>query len=180
MNIRGALLNFVACSIIAACSKKAAPAGGDDARQVLRDASLEREAQSAEREQVPDEEKVADDCLALVRATKFVVPPRSAIGDCPTCPAGGTEVLTFRSVQAEGFSCSAGTCTVVVTIRAVFNSGTGEAIGGGLTAWIPVEQRSAILRGNAPAGEQAYRIQITYKRTGESWRAIEFDRAPTG
>ena len=63
-------------------------------------------------------------------------------------------------------------------IRAVFNPGAGETIAGGLTAWIPPEQRSAYLSGHTPSGEQAYHVQITYKRRGKAWRAVEFDRAP--
>jgi hypothetical protein len=66
---------------------------------------------------------------------------------------------------------------VLVTIRAVFNPGAGETIAGGLTAWIPLEQRSAYLSGHPPSGEQAYHVQITYKLRGTAWRAVEFDRA---
>jgi hypothetical protein len=33
------------------------------------------------------------------------------------------------------------------------------------------------LRGQTPTGDQLYRVKITYRRTGEAWRAIEFDRA---
>jgi hypothetical protein len=64
-----------------------------------------------------------------------------------------------------------------VTIRASFNPGAGERIAGGLTAWISPEQRSEYLSGRMPSGEQVYRVKITYKRRGEAWRAIEFDRA---
>jgi hypothetical protein len=87
-------------------------------------------------------------------------------------------VLTLRNMKTDAVSCSGDTCTVVVTIRAVFNPGSGETLAGGLTAWIPPEQRSAYLSGHTPSGEQAYRVQITYKRRGEAWRAVEFDRAP--
>jgi hypothetical protein len=65
-----------------------------------------------------------------------------------------------------------------VTLRAVFNPGSGEKFTGGLTAWIPPEQRSAYLSGHTPSGEQAYRVQMAYKRRGAAWRAVEFDRAP--
>src|SRR5947208_17105756 len=94
------------------------------------------------------------------------------------CPAGGTDVLVFRHMKTDSVSGSDDTCTVVVTIRAVFNPGSGETIAGGLTAWIPPEQRSAYLGGETPSGEQVYRVRITYKRRGAAWQAIEFDRAP--
>jgi hypothetical protein len=87
-------------------------------------------------------------------------------------------VFAFRQMKTDAVSCSADTCTVVVTIHAVFNAGSDQTVAGGLTAWIPPEQRSAYLSGHTPSGEQAYRVQITYKRRGEAWRAVEFDRAP--
>lgn len=87
-------------------------------------------------------------------------------------------MLSFRHIKTDAVSCSGDTCTVVVTIRAVFNPGSGETLAGGLTGWIPPEQRSAYLSGHTPSGEQTYRVQITYKRRGGAWRAVEFDRAP--
>jgi len=66
----------------------------------------------------------------------------------------------------------------LVTISVSFNPGTGERIAGGLTAWISPEQRSAYLSGHTPSGEQVYPVQITYKRRGGAWGAVEFDRAP--
>jgi hypothetical protein len=86
-------------------------------------------------------------------------------------------VLAFRGMKRDSVSCSGDTCTVVVTIRAMFNPGAGKTIAGGLTAWIPPEQRSAYLSGHTPSGEQAYIVQITYKRRSQAWRAVEFDRA---
>ena len=88
------------------------------------------------------------------------------------------EMLAFRQMKTEQISCSGDSCTVLVTIRGSFNPGAGERIAGGLTAWISPEQRSAYLSGRPPAGEQAYRVQITYRRRGNVWRAVEFDRAP--
>jgi hypothetical protein len=61
----------------------------------------------------------------------------------------------------------------------VFNSGPAGTITGGLTAWIPQEQRLQYSNGHAPEGEQVYRVKITYKRTEDTWRAIEFDKADT-
>ena len=87
-------------------------------------------------------------------------------------------MLSFHQMKTDGVSCSGDTCTVVVTIRAVFNAGSGEAMAGGLTAWIPPEQRSAYLSGQTPPGDQTYRVRITYKRRGDAWRAVEFERPP--
>jgi hypothetical protein len=181
MNIRRAALIFVAGIITASCSEKSAPdrekdantseAPHEPARELVRESEVETD------ELQPGEDKIGEDCVAFVRSTK-VVPARAASTDCPGCPAGGTDVLSFRHIKTDAVSCSGDTCTVVVTIRAVFNPGAGETIAGGLTAWIPPEQRSAYLSGHTPSGEQVYRVQITYKRRAEEWRAVEFDRAP--
>ena len=87
-------------------------------------------------------------------------------------------MLTLRRMKTDSVSCSDDTCTVLVTIRAMFNPGAGERIAGGLTGWISPEQRSAYLRGHTPSGEQTYHVRITYKLRGQVWRAVEFDRAP--
>ena len=171
INIRRAALIFVAGIITASCSEKPAPDREKDASEALRESEVKTE------ELQPGEDKIGEDCVAFVRSTK-VVPARAASADCPGCPAGGTDVLVFRHMKTDSVSCSDDTCTVLVTIRAVFNPGAGETIAGGLTAWIPPEQRSAYLSGHTPSGEQAYHVQITYKRRGEAWRAVEFDRAP--
>jgi hypothetical protein len=181
MNIRRAALILVAGIITASCSEKPAPDREKDAKtsEAPRELVRESEVETAEggNELQPGGDKIAEDCVALVRSTK-VVPARAASADCPGCPARGTDVLAFRRMKTDSVSCSGDTCTVLVTIRAVFNPGAGETIAGGLTAWIPPEQRSAYLSGHIPSGEQAYRVQITYKRRAEGWRAIEFDRAP--
>jgi hypothetical protein len=179
MNLRRAALIFVAGIFILSCSEKSAPdrkKDGDEApRQAAGNAEAQRAAESADELQ-PNEDQIAEDCVAFVRSTK-VGPARTASTDCPGCTAGGPDVFSFRHMKTDAVSCSGDTCTVVVTIFAVFKPGSGETIAGGLTAWIPPEQRSAYLSGHAPSGEQAYRVQITYKRTGEGWRAVEFDRA---
>ena len=179
MNIHRAALIFVAGIITASCSEKSAPDPEKDAntseapRGLVRKSEMETGAEELQ----PGEDKIGEDCVAFVRSTK-VVPARAASTDCPGCAAAGTDVLTFRHMKTDAVSCSGDTCTVVVTIRAVFNPGSGETVAGGLTAWIPPEQRSAYLSGQTPSGEQAYRVQITYKRRGKEWRAVEFDRAP--
>jgi hypothetical protein len=181
VNIRRAALIFVAGIITASCSEKPAPDREKDtntsetARELVRESDVEK-AEGGDELQ-PGKDKIGEDCVAFVRSTK-VVPARATSADCPGCPARGTDVLAFRHMKTDSVSCSGDTCTVLVTIRAVFNPGAGETIAGGLTGWIPPEQRSAYLSGHMPAGEQAYRVQITYERRGEAWRAIEFDRAP--
>jgi len=181
INIRRAALIFVVGIITASCSEKPAPDREKDvnASEAPREMVRESEVETAEGEHElqPGEDKIGEDCVAFVRSTK-VVPARAASADCPGCPAGGTEVFAFRQVKTDAVSCSGDTCTVVVTIRAVFNPGSGETLAGGLTAWIPPEQRRAYLSGRTPSDEQAYRVQITYKRRGAAWRAVEFDRAP--
>ena len=171
INLRRAVLIFVAGFITAACSQKPAP----DRETLVRESEVET-AEGGDEPQ-PGKDEIEEDCAAFVRSTK-VVPVRAAATDCPGCPAAGTAVLAFRGMKTDAVSCSGDTCTVVVTIRAVFNPGSGETITGGLTAWIPSEQRSAYLSGHTPSGEQAYRVRITYKRRGTAWRAVEFDRAP--
>jgi len=179
MNIRRAALIFVAGIITASCSEKSGPDREKDANtsEAPREPVRESEVETGGDELQPDKDKIGEDCVAFVRSTK-VVPARAASTDCPGCPAVGTELLAFRNMKTDAVSCSGETCTVVVTIRAVFNPGAGETIAGGLAAWIPPEQRSAYLSGHTPSGEQAYRVQITYKRRAEGWRAVEFDRAP--
>ena len=176
MKIRRVALIVVAGIITASCSEKSAP--DREKRSNASEATREpgSEVAESEDEKRPREGEIAKDCVAFVRSTK-VVPAQAPTADCPGCPVQGAEVLAFRQVQTDRISCSGDTCTVSVTIRVSFNPGAGERITGGLTAWISPEQRSAYLIGRTPTDEQAYRVQITYKRRGEGWRAVEFDRA---
>jgi hypothetical protein len=80
-------------------------------------------------------------------------------------------------MHVDRISCSATTCEVNATLHVVFNPGPAGAIGGGLTAWIPEEQRIEYSSGHTPEGDQVYRVKIIYRRSGEKWRPIEFDRA---
>src|SRR6476646_9937444 len=180
INVHCAALAFVAAIIIPSCSEKSAPdqTKDSDTSEARHELVRESEVETAEGEdeRQPGEDEIEEDCVAFVRATK-VVSARTASTDCPGCPAGGTEVLAFRHMKMDSVSCSGDTCAVMVTIRAVFNPGSGETFTGGLTAWIRPEQRNAYLSGHTPAGEQVYRVQITYKRRGAAWRAVEFDRA---
>lgn len=179
MDIRRAALILVAGVITASCSEKSVPDRDNDsaASETPREPARQSERTESEDELQPREDQIGEDCVAFVRSTK-VVPAQAASTDCPGCPAGGAEVLNFRHMKTDTVSCSGDTCNVVVTIRALFNPGSGETLAGGLTGWIPPEQRSAYLSGRTPSGEQVYRVQITYKRRGKAWRAVEFDRAP--
>ena len=159
MNAGSAALILLASLVIASCSEKP-----------------KAESESKESESQPREDEIAEDCVAFVRATK-VVPAQTPGADCPGCSNDGSEALTFRQMHTDRISCSAAACEVTVTLRASFNSGPGGTISGGLTAWVPPEHRQEYLNGRAPEGEQLYRVKIIYKRTGEEWRAIEFDKA---
>jgi hypothetical protein len=176
MGIRRAVLILVAGIIIASCSEKSAPDRGAHSTNPEASPEPRSEVAKGEDEGQPGEDAIAEDCVTFVRSTK-VVSVRTPTADCPGCPAGGAEVLAFRQMKTERISCSGDSCSVLVTIRASFNPSAGERIAGGLTAWISPEQRSAYLSGHTPSGEQAFRVQISYKRRGEAWRAVEFDRA---
>lgn len=177
MKIRRAALIVVAGITTASCSEKPAPEREKHSSPAGATRAPAPEVAEAEDELQPREDEIAEDCVAFVRSTK-VVPASAPTADCPGCPRRGAEVLTFRQMKTDRVSCSGDTCTVLVTIRVSFKPGTGERIAGGLTAWISPEQRNEYLSGRTPSGEQAYRVQITYKRRGERWRAIEFDRGP--
>ncbi len=178
MNIRHLLLILLAGLLATSCSEKSAPdrAKDADSSETGRKPVRESKAENDEDELRPAEDKIEEDCAAFLRATK-VVQARAANSGCPDCPADGTEALGFRQMKTDAVQCSGDTCTVRVTLHAVFNPATGETIAGGLTGWIPPDERSAYLRGQVPSGEQEYRVQITYKRRGGAWQAIEFERA---
>ena len=177
MDIRHATLILVAGIITASCSEKSAPDREERSNTSERTREARSEVAKGDDERQPGEDEIAEDCVAFVRSTK-IVPAQAPSADCPGCPAAGAEVLAFRQMKTDRISCSGDSCTVLVTIHVSFNPGAGERIAGGLTAWISPEQRSACLSGHTPSGEEAYRVQIAYKRRGEAWRAVEFDRAP--
>jgi hypothetical protein len=176
MKIRRALLIVIAGIIAASCSDKPAP--DREKQSSTPEAAREPGSKVAEGEdeRQPGEDEIGEDCVAFVRSTK-IVPAQAPTADCPGCPAEGAEMLAFRRIKTDRISCSADSCTVLVTISVSFNPGAGERVAGGLTAWISPEQRSEYLSGRTPSGEQTYRVKITYKRRGETWRAAEFDRA---
>ena len=178
MKFRLALLTLIGLGL-ASCSEKSAQDGNTEATATPQAVAPAPVGKTGGSEAQPRERKIAEDCVTLLRSTR-VVSTETANPDCPGCPTGGTEVLTLQQMTTDNVSCSGDTCTVVVTMRAVFNPGAGEKMAGGLTAWIPPEQRHAWLRGDTPAGEQTYRVQITYRFRDETWTAVEFDRAPAG
>ncbi len=174
MNVRCAVFLIVASIAGPSCSKRNEPEQQTASSETERSSEAERESADERR---PEEDQIGEDCAAFVRSTKVVGAPVPK-ADCPTCPAAGTEAFSFRDMKTDVVSCAGDTCSVTVTIRAVFNPGAaGDALAGGLTAWIPPEQRSAYLSGQTPAGEQTFPVQITYKRRGAGWKAAEFDRA---
>ena len=169
MDICRAVLILVAGIITASCSEKSASEKHSELKREDSGAKEDDESQ-------PGQDEIEEHCVDFVRSTK-VVSARRPTADCPGCPPAGAEVLAFRQMKTDRISCSGDTCSVLVTIRVSFNPGAGERMDGGLTAWISPEQRNAYLSGQTPSGEQVNRVQITYKRRGEAWRAIEFERA---
>jgi hypothetical protein len=158
MNARCVALLLLAGLMAASCSEKPEP---------------ERESKTEENESKPREDEIAEDCVAFVRSTK-VVP---ASPECAGCTGDSREALAFRQIKVDRISCAGPACEVSVTLKAAFNPGPGGTISGGLAAWILPEQRQAFLSGHAPEGEQLYPVKISYRREGEEWRPIEFDRA---
>lgn len=128
-----------------------------------------------EKESQPSEDDIVEDCLAFTWLTK-VMPAKTTSADCPQCPssAEGTQVLKFQAAKVDRVSCAGGTCEVAVSIHASFNPSKGGTITGGLTGWIPLEQREQYSRGQTPPGEQVYHLNITYRQEGERWRLVDF------
>jgi hypothetical protein len=176
MDIRCVVLSLVAGIIAASCSDKSASEKHAGPKREP-DSVVAKEGNESQ----PHEEEIEEHCVAFVRSTK-VVPALTPTSDCPGCSPAGAEALAFRQMKTERISCSGDTCSVLVTIRVSFNPGAGAGgrLAGGLTAWISPAQRNAYLNGQPPPGEQAYHVQITYKRRGEEWRAIEFDQLVAG
>jgi hypothetical protein len=162
MNFPWAGLILTAGLAFASCSEKSRPL------------KLQSESETTGKESQPGEDEIAEDCVAFVQATK--VDPATST-DCPGCSVERLSALAFRQMNLDRISCTDISCEATVTLRVVFNAAANGTISGGMTAWISPEQRQEFLNGHPPAGEQVYRVKITYKRTGQAWRAIEFDRA---
>lgn len=133
----------------------------------------EGQSEEGENKSEPPTDQIGEDCVAFVRSTK-TVQSSDGTGACPQCPVG-MEVLRFDSIQVDEVSSNGTACEVSVTIRASFNPSKGGAnIGGGLTGWIPAQQRTEYLHGQAPAGQQTYKVKVSYRKRGHGWRAVEF------
>lgn len=128
-----------------------------------------------EKETQPSADEIVEDCHAFTWLTK-AMPAKTTSADCPQCPssAEGTEVLKFQGAKVDRVSCAGGTCEVAVSLHASFNPSKGGTITGGLTGWIPLEQREQYSRGQTPPGEQVYHLNITYRQEGERWRLVDF------
>ncbi|MFL6531398.1 MAG: hypothetical protein ACJ8HQ_05790 [Chthoniobacterales bacterium] len=138
------------------------------------DADEEREEEA---EKAPDSGDIGEDCIAFLRATKIAPPPPANNGNCPQCPetSAAEEVFQFNDMKIDRIAPSAAdNAEVDVRIFATFRPGHGGVIGGGLTGWIPPEQRSQYEHGDIPAGQQVYRVRITYRRNAAGWQPLEF------
>jgi hypothetical protein len=160
----------------ASCSRKS-----DSDRKDRSDKTSEHQsevANSPEREETetqPSEDDIMDDCHAFAWLTK-AMPAKTKSADCPQCPSGaeGTEVLNFQGAKVDRVSCAGGTCEVAVSLHASFNPSKGGTITGGLTGWIPLEQREQYSRGETPPGEHVYHLNITYRHEGDHWQLVDF------
>lgn len=176
--------------LAAACSKKSdsdqkeksekateqkAPTEREKAREPKSEAENSREREEEENGAQPSSDDIMEDCHAFTWLTK-VMPDKAASADCPQCPSGaeGTQVFKFQGAKVDRVSCAGNTCEVAVSIHASFNPSKGGTITGGLTGWIPLEQREQYARGQTPPGEQVYHVSITYRREGERWRLVDF------
>lgn len=140
-------------------------------------AERKHEEQGEEGEKHPAEDEIVEDCVGFLQSTVAVPPGASAAhGECPTCPttADTVQVLKFESAEVDRVIRGDTSCEAEVKIRATFNPSKGGTISGGLTGWIPVEQRERYSRGETPSGDQFYTVKIAYRRRGNSWRAVEF------
>jgi hypothetical protein len=132
-------------------------------------------AEAEESKSQPSADDFVEDCYAFVWLTKATL-TRKMSAECPQCPSTeeAIHVLKFEGAKVERVSCTEETCAVAVSIRASFNPSKGGTISGGLTGWIPPEQREQYSRGQTPPGEKAYHVKIIYRRKQGKWRPVEF------
>jgi hypothetical protein len=199
--ITGITMTIAAAMITASCSEKSGVESARDAKseeikpveQAVAtgekrpgDSEVEPRSKSlaelaegeAEREQHPAEDEIAEDCVAFVRATTTGV-AHGASADCPQCPGGtgAMEVLKFEDIKVDRMTPSPSGCEIDVALHARFNPSKGGPIAGGLTGWITPDQKARYLRGETPPGQQTYHVKVIYRREGNRWRAVEFDRS---
>jgi len=163
--------------LAAACSRRSDPDRKDKSDKTSEhESGVANSPEREEKESQPSEDNIVEDCLAFVWLTKAMPAKTTSAADCPECPssAEGTQVLKFQAAKVDRASCVGGTCEVAVSIHASFNPSKGGTITGGLTGWIPLEQREQYSRGQTPPGEQVYRLNITYRQEGERWRLVDF------
>jgi hypothetical protein len=123
----------------------------------------------------PSADDIVQDCYAFVWLTKATL-ARKTSAECPQCSSTeeAVHVFKFEGVKVERVSCTEETCEVAVSIRASFNPSQGGTITGGLTGWIPPEEREQYSRGQTPTGDKEYHVKIIYRRKEEGWRPVEF------
>lgn len=164
----------------ARAEKRSREIAASDRERAREDESRESGAANSpgqkENEAPPSKDDIVEDCHAFVWLTK-VISAKTPSADCPQCPSTGegSQALKFQGTKVERVSCRENTCEAAVTIRASFNPSKGGTITGGLTGWIPLEQREQYSRGQTPSGEQVYHVKITYRREGQGWRPVDFE-----
>ena len=177
MKIPSIILLSVVCLFASSCSRH-------DEKEAMQRSAGEQQSPTSQKdsttapeedESQPDSDQIGEDCVGFVRATR-TVSGDGKNSECPECPAQGNEVLKFEAAKVERVSPSGPGCEVDVAIRATFNPSTSREITGGLVGWIPAEQRTQYLRGLIPSGQQVYHVTITYRREGDEWQAVEFER----
>ena len=193
LNIVRIALVSVAALITASCSKQSdsgSKEASDRAKPSQKLADHERtnehesqqsdkgavtSAEGDESKSQPSPDDIVQDCYAFVWLTKATL-ARKTSAECPQCPSNddAIHVLKFEGAKVERVSCTEETCEVAVSIRASFNPSKGGTISGGLTGWIPPEQREQYSRSQTPPGEKVYHVKIIYRRKEGAWRPVEF------
>lgn len=169
VNILRLALISLATLVTASCSKQS-DSGSKEA--------TEAEVTSPEREESksqPSADDIVQDCYTFVWLTKATL-ARKTSADCPQCPSTeeAIHVLKFEGAKVERVSCTEENCEIAVSISASFNPSKGGTISGGLTGWIPLEQREQYSRGQTPSGKKEYHVKIIYSRKEGGWRPVEF------
>jgi hypothetical protein len=188
INILRAALISLAALVTASCSKQS-DSGSKEASERAKpsqkiadheranDHESERsdQAEGEKSKSQPSADDIVQDCYAFVWLTRATL-ARKMSANCPQCPSTeeAIHVLKFEGAKVERVSCEEETCSVAVSIRASFNPSKGGTISGGLTGWIPPEQREQYSRGQTPPSEKAYHVEIIYRRTEGGWRPVEF------
>lgn len=163
-------LLLLAALSMSSCPERSAP---DPEKQKPTGEHEEHSTAKEEVEAAPEKVDIGEDCVAFVRATT-AVSKNNGDAECAECPVNTKEVLRVDNVRVDQISCAGDGCEAAVTIYATFNPSTSTPIAGGLVGWIPSNQREEYNRGKTPAGQQVYKVNVTYRRDGEFWRAVEF------